>query len=586
MQVAPVETAPAPASSAPHLPAEAAAPRRRRRTTLSWTDVALGLLGCAAVLLWLESYLGVYMPDDAYITFRYAENLATGHGLVFNAAAPPVEGYSNLSWIVLLAGLARLGLDLPVWAANLGRVLSLLNLVLIYALSYRVVRRRGAALLAPALLSLTAPYALWARGGLETMWYTTLLLLSLWLLWLGLSRRIWAFPPAALAFFLLALTRHDGAIPLAIGGLCVLIWVLRGGALPRPGGTAPAADTGQRPPLLPPRRTTPSPLVALRAPGAWVALGSFAALAGVFLAYTWWRGQYFGQLVPTPFFSRLGGTLTNPAAWSHTLASYFTLGSHYSAYGDLLVPAIAGALAGLFVFRRPDLRDFLVIGSAAGLSALYFISESYNPGIRYMVPVLPLFYLYAQLPLLALLRGARRAAGAGWRGIGAAAAIGLAVALFLLVMAPRTADDGGRAEAAKLRALVPLGQWLHSYAPAGSAVALQDIGVVAYYSGLRVIDNNPGALTNGDLIYRAGAQGFADLTLTPRPAFLVFTSFSYDTPQFYGEFATLQTDPRFLQGYSLYGKVKYWPDRCYWVYKRTDLTLPADSLRAFPPSDW
>ena len=58
-------------------------------------------------------------------------------GWCFNAAAPPVEGYSNLSWIVLLAGLARLGLDLPVWAANLGRVLSLLNLVLLYALSYR-----------------------------------------------------------------------------------------------------------------------------------------------------------------------------------------------------------------------------------------------------------------------------------------------------------------------------------------------------------------------------------------------------------------------------------------------------------------
>jgi hypothetical protein len=115
---------------------------------------------------------------------------------------------------------------------------------------------------------------------------------------------------------------------------------------------------------------------------------------------------------------------------------------------------------------------------------------------------------------------------------------------------------------------------------------LSALGVVAYYSGLRVIDNNPGALTNGDLIYRAGAQGFADLTLRPQPEFLVFTSGSYETPKFYQEFATLQQDPRFLTQYALYGKVKYWPDRCYWIYKRNNVDLSDAARAAFPPSDW
>src|SRR5215211_1730701 len=87
-----------------------------------WAVVGLALAACAAVLLVLENYIGVYMPDDAYITYRYAENLARGNGLVFNAAAPPVEGYSNLSWILLLAGLDALGQDLTVWAARLGQV--------------------------------------------------------------------------------------------------------------------------------------------------------------------------------------------------------------------------------------------------------------------------------------------------------------------------------------------------------------------------------------------------------------------------------------------------------------------------------
>ncbi|HMA33594.1 MAG TPA: hypothetical protein VKY74_03860 [Chloroflexia bacterium] len=563
---APAPPAP-PARPRPAQPVTAGGVRPRERT--GWMDVVLGLLACGVILLWLESVVGIYMPDDAYITYRYAENLAAGRGLVFNAAAAPVEGYSNLSWIVLLAGLARLGLDLPVWAANLGRLLSLLNLGLVYALSYQVVGRRAWALLAPALLALTAPYALWARGGLETMWYATLLLLSLWLVGLGLAGRIWAFPPAAAALFVLALTRHDGAIPLGVSGLLVLIWVLR------PGRAALSAAAGR-----------PRLAQTLRAPGTWVALGSFAGLALVYLGYTWWRGQYFGQLVPAPFFSRLGGTLTDPSAVSHTLASYFTRGAHYSAYGDLLVPVLAAAAVGWRAYRRPGLGDWLIAGCAIGLSLLYFASESYNPAIRYMVPVLPLFYLYAQLPLMSLLQAAWRAVGRGARGAAAVIALAGVVALFLLVMAPRTAYDGEHAETAKLHSLVPLGQWLHAYAPPGSAVALQDIGVVAYYSGLRVIDNNPGGLTNGDLIYRSGVPGFADLTLRPQPEFLVFTSFSYATPKFYAEFATLQQDPRFLQHYSLYGKVKYWEDRCYWLYKRTDVVLPPAAQAAFPPSDW
>ena len=539
------------------------------RTTLpAWGGPLLGLLACAAVLLWVQSLVGLYMPDDAYITYRYAENLAAGRGLVFNAATPPVEGYSNLSWIVLLAGLARLGLDLPVWAAQIGRVLSLLNLLLVYGLSLAIVRHRGWALIAPALLALTAPYALWARGGLETMWYATLLLVSLGLVWLGLGGRNWPWPLAAVALFTLTLTRHDGAIPVATSGIVVLLWALSRARQPR------SAEESARGPVQ----------RVLQTPGLVAALTSFAVLTVTLLAYNWWRGQYFGQLVPAPFFSRLGGTLANPAAVAHTLASYFTIGAHYSAYGDLLVPGFAAAAAGFWVARRPGWRDWLLLLPVAGLSFLYFISESYNPGIRYMVPLLPLLALYAQRPLIWLLEYVTRQAGGGWRRWAAPGAVAAAVALYLLVMAPRTQADGAIAEQAKLRSLVPLGQWLHSYAPPGATVALQDIGTVAYYSGVQVIDNNPGALTNGDLIYRAGQAGFADITLGPRPTFLVFTSFSHETPSFYNEFATLLTDPRFTEGYALYGKIKYWPDRYYWVYKRLDVNLPTQAQAAFPAS--
>lgn len=42
--------------------------------------------------------------DDALISMRYAHNLVSGHGLVWNPGErPPVEGYSNLAWTVVMS---------------------------------------------------------------------------------------------------------------------------------------------------------------------------------------------------------------------------------------------------------------------------------------------------------------------------------------------------------------------------------------------------------------------------------------------------------------------------------------------------
>jgi hypothetical protein len=52
-----------------------------------------------------------YTPDDSYISFRYAHNLAEGRGLVWNPGEH-VEGYTNFLWVMLLAGFDLVGLDL------------------------------------------------------------------------------------------------------------------------------------------------------------------------------------------------------------------------------------------------------------------------------------------------------------------------------------------------------------------------------------------------------------------------------------------------------------------------------------------
>ena len=57
----------------------------------------------------------IYFPesiDDAYITLRYARNLFEGHGLVFNIGER-VEGFSNFTWLSVLAAVGWSGLSMP-----------------------------------------------------------------------------------------------------------------------------------------------------------------------------------------------------------------------------------------------------------------------------------------------------------------------------------------------------------------------------------------------------------------------------------------------------------------------------------------
>ena len=48
-----------------------------------------------------ERYFG--LGDDAMISMRYARNLAEGHGLVWNGSEPPVEGFTNFLWVLVMA---------------------------------------------------------------------------------------------------------------------------------------------------------------------------------------------------------------------------------------------------------------------------------------------------------------------------------------------------------------------------------------------------------------------------------------------------------------------------------------------------
>lgn len=60
------------------------------------------VLGLVLFYLFMVAACFNYTEDDPGISFRYAANLADGHGLVYNPGER-VEGYSNFGFVLLLS---------------------------------------------------------------------------------------------------------------------------------------------------------------------------------------------------------------------------------------------------------------------------------------------------------------------------------------------------------------------------------------------------------------------------------------------------------------------------------------------------
>jgi arabinofuranosyltransferase len=137
----------------------------RSAGTSRWT-----LLAIAPALLLLWAQVAVVWPfcsDDAFISLRYSERLLAGHGLSWTDGER-VEGYSNLLWVLLCAGLAGLGLDLVTAARLLGVLATALGFVaLARALWPRDLPSAALAATAPLLAAATQPLLGWTCGGLE-----------------------------------------------------------------------------------------------------------------------------------------------------------------------------------------------------------------------------------------------------------------------------------------------------------------------------------------------------------------------------------------------------------------------------------
>jgi hypothetical protein len=96
------------------------------------------LLGIPHALL---VYRFWFLADDAFISFRFARNLALGHGLRYNLGVHlPVEGYSNFLWVILCAIFEFFRLDITLWPLLLSAACASILLWLVFDRLHRRLR--------------------------------------------------------------------------------------------------------------------------------------------------------------------------------------------------------------------------------------------------------------------------------------------------------------------------------------------------------------------------------------------------------------------------------------------------------------
>ncbi|MEM7507261.1 MAG: hypothetical protein AAF415_10975 [Pseudomonadota bacterium] len=343
---------------------------------LSVLDMALALIVTAlgAVLSYgLMGGVPLIGIDDAAITRSYAENIAGGHGYVYNIGGERVEGATSMLWTLVLTLAYMAGpppehliigicFAITVWAVMVTLSLTRALAALIGA------PQRGAVLVASALLLALPGYFLWT-------------------IWTMMESALWS---ALLIWLVLALVRRIAGAKSLVGlGIIVPAALL---PLTRPEGVAVAVGLLALAALL--------SRYCRRA-----ALGGIALALISFGALTAFRMQYFGVPWPNTFYAKVSSDVVQGLVDGLKYMVGFLL---QAPFAEVMVLLWAGAaLWGLSRLGSNPIRGaalilpaaavFGVLGTYAGLGGDHFaLWRFYQP----MTPLLPVAVALATVSLL------------------------------------------------------------------------------------------------------------------------------------------------------------------------------------------
>ncbi len=438
-------------------------------TTPSSTDRTFVLVFGAALVVYLVLALtSSWLCDDAYIAFRYSSNFADGHGLRFNLGVePPVEGYTQLGWVLWMSIFEWLDLDPRFWARATGIVAGALLLYWVTRFARKRLNLGTIPTAAAALFFATSPtVCVWSTGGLGTMPFALAIFIACERLLGDLDRPHLA--QAVAAALLAALLRVDGIYWLGL--------IFASGVV--------IAKLTQRPALL--RKTL-------------LCAGIVAAAIAIQIV---WRLFYYGDWLPNTARAKVG--LSWPAlqrGFDYTFTYWLTIPS------TLIVLLLSLPLAR----RREEwwLRISAVIAAATFAYGVLVGGDFMAMG-RFMLPAIP-FLALAVGRLIERVDAITNPLPA----VGATAALiaGSLPALFGGHLTPqswreavmfrwgkdyKTEFEFWQGMTQRARQWSNLGRALALHTAPGESLVRGAIGAVGYYSGLFIYDQL--GLVNRDVV--------------------------------------------------------------------------------------
>lgn len=134
----------------------------------------IALVGVLSVSIIIQAHSVGIVYDDAFITYRYAKNIAAGHGFVYNIGEK-VLGTTTPLWTILLATGALVGAKPEMFGPWLGIILNVVTFWLVYQFASQLMGDWRWGILALMLLALDSDYNNTVASGMETSLFIALM---------------------------------------------------------------------------------------------------------------------------------------------------------------------------------------------------------------------------------------------------------------------------------------------------------------------------------------------------------------------------------------------------------------------------
>jgi hypothetical protein len=424
---------------------------------LSRTDL-VAILALAALAIALRLVPGLRIIDDAYITYRYARNIAQGIGFVYNPGEH-VLGTTTPIYTLLLASLGWLTHSgaYPTISVIINALADGMSVALLYKIGKRLFEHWLPGLVLGLLWAVAPQSVTFAIGGMETSVYLALTLAA-FSTWLD-GRTLWTASLTALA----TLTRPDAL--LWAGPLALAIIVEKGLA----------------------RRDRP---LWQRLP--WAEGGIYLALVAPWLIY---GTLVFGSPLPHSISAKSVAYILPPTQaligfiqhYSTPFFDNMTFGATGAMIGGIAYPVLA-AMGGL-VLAYKDWRSLPMV-LFPWLYAAVFIAANPLMFRWYFAVPLPFYFLCIVAGIWGPLQKIPLKGIEQW-GLAAAGTLWLILSLRGWVLHPVHGPDRPAPDMAwfQLELLYQqAGQELAPLVDDNTVIAAGDIGAVGWYSGAHILD--------------------------------------------------------------------------------------------------